>query len=148
MKNSKYIIATLYELLWYLDIAFVAYILKYYVLSPSEKSSAIIFILCYLAFFTLATRQFLMFWKGHFCTGMVVPEKMHASYVSLAFICLFAQALSFIKFKTTVNLVILIFMLFFNVLYLLLTTHYLFLIYFAFNYFLFFFKINYLIELI
>lgn len=148
MKNGKYIIATVYELLWYLDISFVAYILKYFVFTPTEKSASFIFIACWLAFFILATKQFLTFWKGHFCTGMVVAEKMHASYVSLAFVCLFAQALSFMEFKTAANLIILIIMLFFNVLYLLLTTHYLFLIYFAFNYFLFFFKITYLIKLI
>lgn len=148
MKKSKYLIATLYEMLWYLDIAFVAYVLKYYVFSPTDKSSSIIFLITWLAFFTLATRQFLTFWKGHFCTGMIAEEKMYASYISLAFVCLFAQWLSFVELKTALNLIILIVMLFFNVLYFILSTHYLFLIYFAFNYFLFFFKISYLIKLI
>ncbi len=148
MKKSKYLIATLYEMLWYLDIAFVAYVLKYYVFSPTEKSSSIIFLITWLAFFTLATRQFLTFWKGHFCTGMIPAEKMYASYTALIFTCLFAQALAFIEYKTAANLIILITMLFFNTLYFILTTHYLFLIYFAFNYFLFFFKIGYLIKLL
>lgn len=148
MKNSKYVIATLYELLWYLDIAFAGFVLKNYILSPTPKSASIIFILCWLSFFTLATKQFLTFWKGHFCTGMIPAEKMYASYIALILICLFAQTLSFIEFKTAANLIILIIMLFFNALYFLLSTHYLFLIYFAFNYFLFFFKITYLIKLI
>ncbi len=148
MKKSKYIIAALYEFLWYFDIAFIAYIFKYYLLPPTPRSASLIFIFSWLAFFTLATRQFLTFWKGHFCTGMIPAEKMYASYTALIFTCLFAQALAFIEFKTAANLIILITMLFFNALYFILTTHYLFLIYFAFNYFLFFFKIGYLIKLL
>jgi len=148
MKKSKYLISTMNELSWYFDIAFIGYIFKYYILSNSQRSSSIIFLACWIAFFSLATMQFVTFWKGHFCTGMVPENKMYASYVGLALTTLFAQWLAFVEIKSAINIILLVTMLFFNLLYFILSSHYLFLIYFALNYFIFFFRISYLIKLI
>jgi hypothetical protein len=148
MKSGKYLIAVLKRLMPYIGIWFAAFVLKYYFFAGSAKAAAIIFLISWLAFFAVATMDFLIFWKGHFCTGMVHDDKLFACYISLTLICFAAQCMAFLEFKTVANAVLLTVLLFVNAISLISINHYFFLIFFAFNYFLFFFRIAYLIKYI
>lgn len=148
MKSTKYLEAIIKRLLPYVGVWLVAHILKYFIFAGSAKAPFLIFILSWLAFFTIATKDFLIFWKGHFCTGMVPDEKSFACYLSLTFICLAAQSLAFFELRTVANMSILTALLFVNLISIFSINHYFFLIFFAFNYFLLFFRIDYLIKYI
>ncbi|HNY12322.1 MAG TPA: hypothetical protein PKK26_12085 [Candidatus Wallbacteria bacterium] len=148
MKSGKYLIAVLKRLMPYADVWFIAYILKYFIFTNNPKVAAIIFLVSWLAFFAIATKDFLIFWKGHFCTGMVPDEQIFSCYISLTSICLAAQCLAFFEFRTIANMALLTALLFVNLISVISINHYFFLIFFAFNYFLFFFRIAYLIKYI
>ena len=148
MKSVKYLEAIIKRLMPYAGVWFAAYIMKYFVFAGSAKAAAVIFLMAWLAFFAIATKDFLIFWKGHFCTGMVPDEKSFACYISLTFICLAAQSLAFFELRTVANMSVLTALLFVNLISIFSINHYFFLIFFAFNYFLFFFRIAYLINYI
>lgn len=148
MKSAKYLAALFKNMAPYALVAAAAFLLKHFIFAGGVKASAIIFLASWLAFFAIATKDFLIFWKGHFCTGMVHDEKLFACYISLTLVCFAAQALAFFEFQTVANAVLLTFLLFVNAISIFSINHYFFLIFFAFNYFLFFFRIAYLIKYI
>lgn len=148
MKNARYVVSSLKRVSVYADVWFVAYIIKYYLLAPDEKNSAIVFLLAWLSLFIVATRDFLTFWKGHFCTGMVPDDVIRASYVSLAAACFFAQTAAYVETRSAVDLALTAAMLIINLASFLSIEHYFFLIFFAFNYFLMFFRLTYMVKLV
>lgn len=146
MKNQKNMVGLFWEILPYTDVLFIAYMLKYYLFSKNERALALVFFISWIAMFTLASRALILFWKGHFCTGMVPDEKIFSSYTVLALLCIIGQALSYYYDGGSENLIILAILALMNAAPLFNVRPYISVLLVAINYFWIFFRLLYYLK--